>query len=76
MSGGNFPKGMKIRVDYRLTAQGPQTRLDYLCKAEMEKPGLFMRLMFVAVGMFGKMRLRGFMKALRKQVEAPTRAAA
>ena len=76
MSGGSFAKGMKIRVDYRLTAQGPQTRLDYVCKAEMEKPGLFMKLMFFAVGLFGKMQLRGFMKTLRKQVEAPTRAAA
>ena len=76
MSGGNFPKGMKMRVEYRLTPQEPQTRLDYTCKAEMEKPGLFMKLMFVVFRLFGKMQLRSFMKALRKLVEAPTRAAA
>jgi carbon monoxide dehydrogenase subunit G len=70
MGGGSFPKGMKIRVDYRLTPQGPQTRLDYVCKAEMEKAGLFFKLLFVVFRLFGKMQLRGFMKALRKQVEA------
>ena len=74
--GGHFPKGMKIRVEYRLTAQGPQTRLDYTCTAEMEKAGLFMKLMFVVFRLFGKMQLRSFMRALRKQVETPTREAA
>ena len=76
MFGGNFPKGMKMRVDYRLTAQGPQTRLDYVCKAETEKAGLFLKLMFVVFRLFVKMQLRSFMKALRKLVEAPTQAAA
>ena len=76
MSGGNFPKGMKVRVDYRLTQQGPQTRLDYTCNAEMEKAGLFMKLMFVVFRLFGKMQLKRFMRTLRKLVEAPTTAAA
>jgi carbon monoxide dehydrogenase subunit G len=76
MGGGNFPKGMTMRVEYRLTAQGGQTRLDYVCKAEMPKAGVFMKLMFVVFRLFGRMQLRGFMRALRKQVEEPTRAAA
>ena len=76
IGGGNLPKNMKMRADYRLTQQGPQTRLDYLCKAEVEKPGLFMKLMFVVFRLFGKMQLRGFMKALRKLVEDDSKAAA
>ncbi len=76
LRGGNFPKGMKIRIEYRLTQQGPQTRLEYVCEPEMPNAGLLMKLMFVVFRLFGRMQLRGFMRALRKQVEGPTRAAA
>ena len=74
--GGNLPKGMKMRAEYRLTQQGPQTRLDYTCNAEMAKAGLFVKMMFVVFRLFGKMQLRSFMRTLRKLVEAPTTAAA
>ena len=75
LGGGCLPKTMQMRVEYRLTQQGPQTRLDYVCNAEMPKAGLLMKLMSVFIRLFGKMQLRGFMRALRKQVEKPTRAA-
>ena len=73
--GGNFPKGMKVRVEYRLTPEGATTRLDYACNAEMPNAGLLMKLMGVIFRLFGKLQLRGFMRALRKQVEGQTRAA-
>ena len=76
MGGGNFPKGMTVRVDYRLTPEGDRTRLDYACTAEMAKVGLFMKLMFLVFRLFCKMQLRGFMRALRKLVETPARKAA
>jgi uncharacterized protein YndB with AHSA1/START domain len=69
--GGNFPACAKMRVDYRLTQVGDRTRLDYVATFEAEKLGLFWRLMLGLVKIFGRLQLRGFLRALRRQVEAP-----
>jgi len=72
LSGGNFPCGTVVRVDYQLSEANGGTRLDYV--AEMVAgQGLpwWMRLMLPIGKVFMKMQLRGFMKKLKSLAEAP-----
>jgi hypothetical protein len=73
--GGCFPQGLVMRVDYRLSAQDGQTRLDYAAEPEAGRLGLFLRLMMPLFQLFGKMQLRGFLKTLKRLAEAPAQAA-
>lgn len=69
--GGNFPPGMAVRVDYRLSEQSGRTLLDY--SAEMAagcKLPWWMRLMMPIGKIFMKMQLRGFMKSLKRLAES------
>ena len=73
LSGGNFPAGMVVHVDYRLTEQNGGTHLDYI--AEMGSGGKlpwWMRLMMPIGKIFMKMQLRGFMKSLKRLAENPS----
>jgi carbon monoxide dehydrogenase subunit G len=72
--GGNLPRGMIMRVDYRLTDLGGQTRLDYQATCEGTKPGLLVRMLFVLFKLFGQMQLRSFLRKLRTLVESPAAA--
>jgi uncharacterized protein YndB with AHSA1/START domain len=72
MSGGNFPAGMVIFVDYRLTGQNGGTRLDYEARmVAAKKPAWWMRLLLPLGMIFAKMQLRGFMKTLKRLAEDP-----
>jgi carbon monoxide dehydrogenase subunit G len=68
--GGNFPRGMLMRVDYVLREEAGQTRLDYTCTAE-GKVGFFMRVMFVLMKIFCRAQIRSFFRTLRTLVESP-----
>lgn len=72
--GGNLPKGMTMRVDYRLSEERGMTRLDYLVSAE-GKISFFMRMMFRVFKIFSRMQLRSFLKTLKRLVETPAQAA-
>lgn len=72
--GGNFPKALSMRVDYRLSEEAGGTRLDYVGTCE-GKIGFFWRLMMGLFKVFGRMQLRGFLRTLRGLVEAPAKAA-
>jgi uncharacterized protein YndB with AHSA1/START domain len=74
--GGGFPAGMVVKVDYRLSAVEGGTRLDYACATEGRCLPWWLRLLRPLLAAFCKMQLRGFLKALRKLVEAPPAAAA
>jgi carbon monoxide dehydrogenase subunit G len=68
--GGTFPKGMKMRADYRLTDLGGRTRLDYVAEVDSEKkPPFLMRLLMPLFLLFGKLQLRSFMKTLKRLAE-------
>jgi hypothetical protein len=69
--GGNFPAGCKVRVDYRLSPVGEQTRLDYVASMEGKKFGLFWRLLMPLIAVFGRRQLRRFLRTLKQHVEAP-----
>lgn len=73
--GGNFPKTMSMRVDYRLTPLGDDTRLDYTATMESERIGFFLRLLMKLASVFGRMQLRAFLKTLRTLVEQPEHSA-
>jgi uncharacterized protein YndB with AHSA1/START domain len=75
MWGGNFPKGMVMRVDYQLTEIEGGTRLDYTGTVEGKRPGFLMRLMMPLFKLFGRMQLRSFLRTLKQLVEAPAVAA-
>jgi uncharacterized protein YndB with AHSA1/START domain len=74
--GGCFPAGMKMRVDYRLSAEGGRTRLDYTAASEGRKPPWWMRLMCFFMKPLMRMQLRSFLRTLRGLVEAPPAQAA
>jgi uncharacterized protein YndB with AHSA1/START domain len=76
IAGGNLPKGMTMRADYRLSPTEGGTRLDYACVAEAEKIGFFMRLLMPLFKVFGRWQLKRFFRTLRRLVEAPPPAAA
>ena len=69
-----MPKGMTMRVDYRLREVAGGTRLDYTSTAE-GKVGLFWRVLMGLFKIFGRMQLRGFLSRLRELVESPAKAA-
>jgi uncharacterized protein YndB with AHSA1/START domain len=70
MWGGNFPKGMIMRVTYRLTEVGEGTRLDYLLNVEGQKFSWLTRLLLILAKIFSRMQLRSFLKKLRTLAEA------
>jgi uncharacterized protein YndB with AHSA1/START domain len=72
--GGNLPKGLSMRADYRLSEADGGTRLDYVCACE-GKMGFFLRLLMRLFKVFGRMQLRRFLRTLRGLVEAPAKAA-
>jgi len=73
MSGGCFPEGMEMAIDYRLEpVSGTATRLDYTCA--FEPKGFFLRLMALLFPVMGKLMVKGFFKNLARLVEAPAEA--
>src|SRR6516165_10254294 len=72
LSGGAFPEGMAINVDYRLTDLGGRTRLDYVAASDCSKPlPWWMKLLMPLFQLFGRMQLKGFMKTLKRLAETP-----
>jgi carbon monoxide dehydrogenase subunit G len=72
LSGGNFPAGMVVRVDYQLTPNQGGTHLDYVAEMVMGcKPPWWMRLMMPLGKIFMRLQLRGFMKTLKRLAESP-----
>ncbi len=72
LSGGNFPAGMVVRADYRLSEQNAGTRLDYVCEMIMgRKPAWWMRVLMPLGMIFMKLQIRGFMKTLKRLAESP-----
>jgi uncharacterized protein YndB with AHSA1/START domain len=76
IAGGNLPKGMAMRADYRLSPTEGGTRLDYACCAEAEKIGFFMRLLMPLFKVFGRWQLKRLFRTLHRLVEAAPAAAA
>ncbi len=74
MSGGCFEG--RMRIIYNLTEAKGETRLDYLCDAEMTRAGVFMKLMMPICKIFVKQQLKGFMKTLHRLVEEQKQLAA
>jgi hypothetical protein len=74
--GGCFPADLVMRVDYRLSEAGGQTRLDYVAQREKGQCPFWMRLLLPLMVVFSKMQLRNFMKKLKGLVEPPPAAAA
>ena len=72
--GGNLPKGLTMRGDYRLSEEAGGTRLDHVAACEGEV-GFFLRLLMGLFKIFGRMQMRSFMRTLRRLVEAPAQAA-
>jgi len=73
LCGGNFPAGMVVNVDYRLTEQNGGTHLDYIAAMGQGcKLPWWMRLMMPIGKIFMKMQLRGFMKSLKRLAENPS----
>jgi uncharacterized protein YndB with AHSA1/START domain len=71
LTGGNFPCGMIVRVDYQLSEQNGGTRLEYVAEMAGSKPPWWIRLMLPLGKVFMKLQLRGFMKKLKSLAEAP-----
>ena len=68
MSGGSFPQGMEMQVEYTLTRDTAATRMDYLCVAELK--GFFKAFELIGRAMARK-QLKGFFRTLQGLVAAP-----
>jgi len=69
--GGNMPKGMIMRVDYRLAAAADGTRLDYLAELESGSFPFMLKLLLPLIQLFSRWQLRRFMQTLKQLAEAP-----
>jgi carbon monoxide dehydrogenase subunit G len=74
--GGALPKGMCMRVDYRLTPLGGRTRLDYVAEADTARLPWVFKLLMPLAQLFGRLQLRGFLRTLQRLAEEEGRKAA
>jgi uncharacterized protein YndB with AHSA1/START domain len=72
LSGGNFPAGMVVHVDYRLSEENGSTSLDYVAEmTSCSRMPWYMRLLMPLGKVFMKLQLRSFMKTLKRLAESP-----
>lgn len=68
--GGSVKRGMAVRVDYRLKADGSHTRLDITSQLEAASLGLGARLLLPLAMLLNRLKMRGYLRELKRLVEA------